>query len=315
MAGIHRLLAEVDALADADVVVVVAGMEGALASVVGGLTGAPVVAVPTSVGYGAGLEGVTALLGDARLVRRRAHRGRHRQRLRRRLRRARLLGCVADAEHDSATIAWFHCFSGHRRRHGPRRRWSTPAPTSTRCASCCGACRSSGWALEAEPVLRCGIAATKVHVHAEETTVVRTAPHIAALVEEARLPDRVRQRALGHLRTRSPTAEGRLHRRPPEQVHFHEVGGLDAIVDVVGTCAALEVLGVDEVRASSPVATGHRHGPRRPRAAAQPGAGGGRAAGRGAPTHGIDVGVELTTPTGAGLLAALGRSASGRCRP
>ena len=37
--------------------------------------------------------------------------------------------------------------------------------------------------------------------------------------------------------------EGRLHRRPPEQVHFHELGGLDAIVDVVGTCAALEVLG------------------------------------------------------------------------
>ena len=62
MAGVHRLLAEADALADADAVVVVAGMEGALASVVGGLTGAPVVAVPTSVGYGAGLEGVTALL-------------------------------------------------------------------------------------------------------------------------------------------------------------------------------------------------------------------------------------------------------------
>jgi hypothetical protein len=49
-------------LADADAVVVIAGMEGALASVVGGLTGAPVVAVPTSVGYGAALEGVTALL-------------------------------------------------------------------------------------------------------------------------------------------------------------------------------------------------------------------------------------------------------------
>ena len=47
---------------DADVVVVVAGMEGALASIVGGLTPAPVVAVPTSVGYGAALEGVTALL-------------------------------------------------------------------------------------------------------------------------------------------------------------------------------------------------------------------------------------------------------------
>ena len=62
VAGVHRLLADVDALADADVVIVVAGMEGALASVVGGLTAAPVVAVPTSVGYGAGLEGVTALL-------------------------------------------------------------------------------------------------------------------------------------------------------------------------------------------------------------------------------------------------------------
>jgi NCAIR mutase (PurE)-related protein len=63
VAGIHRLLGEADVLADADAVVVVAGMEGALASVVGGLTGSPVVAVPTSVGYGAGLEGVTALLG------------------------------------------------------------------------------------------------------------------------------------------------------------------------------------------------------------------------------------------------------------
>jgi NCAIR mutase (PurE)-related protein len=62
VAGVHRLLSERDAIADADVVVVIAGMEGALASLVGGLTGAPVVAVPTSVGYGASLEGVTALL-------------------------------------------------------------------------------------------------------------------------------------------------------------------------------------------------------------------------------------------------------------
>ena len=62
VAGVHRLLAEADALATADAVVVVAGMEGALASLVGGLTPAPVIAVPTSVGYGASLEGVTALL-------------------------------------------------------------------------------------------------------------------------------------------------------------------------------------------------------------------------------------------------------------
>jgi len=62
VAGIHRLLAQVDSITDADAIIVVAGMEGALASVIGGLSGAPVVAVPTSVGYGSGLDGVTALL-------------------------------------------------------------------------------------------------------------------------------------------------------------------------------------------------------------------------------------------------------------
>jgi NCAIR mutase (PurE)-related protein len=62
VAGLHRLLAEVDTVAMADAVVVIAGMEGALASVVGGLTPAPVVAVPTSTGYGAAFEGLTALL-------------------------------------------------------------------------------------------------------------------------------------------------------------------------------------------------------------------------------------------------------------
>jgi pyridinium-3,5-biscarboxylic acid mononucleotide synthase len=62
VAGVHRILGSADELAEADAVVVVAGMEGALASLVGGLTPAPVVAVPTSVGYGASLEGVTALL-------------------------------------------------------------------------------------------------------------------------------------------------------------------------------------------------------------------------------------------------------------
>lgn len=63
VAGVHRLLATADDLQAADAVVVVAGMEGALPSVVGGITAAPVVAVPTSVGYGTSFEGVTALLG------------------------------------------------------------------------------------------------------------------------------------------------------------------------------------------------------------------------------------------------------------
>jgi NCAIR mutase (PurE)-related protein len=62
VAGIDRLLQIRDRLSAADAIIVVAGMEGALASVVGGLVGSPVIAVPTSTGYGASLEGVTALL-------------------------------------------------------------------------------------------------------------------------------------------------------------------------------------------------------------------------------------------------------------
>jgi pyridinium-3,5-biscarboxylic acid mononucleotide synthase len=63
VAGIHRLMANRGALTEARVVIVVAGMEGALPSVVGGLVGAPVIAVPTSVGYGASFQGLAALLG------------------------------------------------------------------------------------------------------------------------------------------------------------------------------------------------------------------------------------------------------------
>jgi NCAIR mutase (PurE)-related protein len=63
VAGIHRLLARRDALIKARVIIVCAGMEGALPSVVGGLVGVPVIAVPTSVGYGASYKGIAALLG------------------------------------------------------------------------------------------------------------------------------------------------------------------------------------------------------------------------------------------------------------
>jgi NCAIR mutase (PurE)-related protein len=63
VAGIHRLLANRDTLTRARVVIVCAGMEGALPSVVGGLVGVPVIAVPTSVGYGAAFKGLAALLG------------------------------------------------------------------------------------------------------------------------------------------------------------------------------------------------------------------------------------------------------------
>ncbi|HEY0399900.1 MAG TPA: LarC family nickel insertion protein, partial [Acidimicrobiia bacterium] len=117
-----------------------------------------------------------------------------------------------------------------------------------------------------------------------------------------RLPDRVRERAQRSFLLLAET-EGRLHRRPTAQVHFHEVGGIDAIVDIVGTCAALETLGVDEVTASTVrvgtgmVRTSHGMLPNPSPAAVD--------LLKDAPVVGLDINVELTTPTGAALLAGL----------
>ena len=159
-----------------------------------------------------------------------------------------------------------------------------------------------GWRLEFEPVLRAGIAATHAVVRVDETSVVRTAEHITSLIEQANLPARVRERSLAVFH-RLAEAEGRLHRRPPSQVHFHEVGGIDAIVDVVGTCAGLELLDVDVVHAG-PVATGvgmtrSAHGmiPVPSPAVVE--------LLRGAPLANVDVPHELTTPTGAALLSGM----------
>jgi uncharacterized protein (TIGR00299 family) protein len=213
---------------------------------------------------------------------------------------------VSEVVGDGATsqrLAWFHCFSGIAGDMALGSLVDAGADLDE-VAILVARLPVRGWQLEAEPVLRCGIAATKVHVHAEETSVVRTAAHIAALVEEARLPDRVRRRALAVFAALAD-AEGRLHRRPPEQVHFHEVGGLDAIVDVVGTCAALELLDIDQVRCSAlttgtgMVRTAHGLLPNPAPAVIE------LLASVNAPSTGLDVGVELTTPTGAALMAAL----------
>ena len=209
-------------------------------------------------------------------------------------------GVEAGTDGAGHTVAWFHCFSGIAGDMALGALVDAGAdPDEVR--ALLRRLPVGGWELDFEPVLRCGIAATKARVHAPETGVIRTASHITGLVEEARLPTRVTQRALATFRALAEV-EGRLHRRPPEQVHFHEVGGLDAIVDVVGTAAALEVLGVDEVRSSS-VANGTgmvraAHGMLPNPSPAVVGLL------QGAPTHGVDIPLELTTPTGAALLAA-----------
>ena len=198
-------------------------------------------------------------------------------------------------------LAWFHCFSGIAGDMALGSLLDAGADLDE-VRKLCRRVPVDGWSLEAEPVMRCGIAATKARVRAEEQSVVhRTAAHIIGLVQEARLPERVTRRAIGAFEALAQV-EGRLHRRPLSQVHFHEVGGLDAIIDVVGTCSALEVLGVDQVHASA-VATGRgmvrsAHGLIPNPAPAVVGLL------AGAPTYGIDIPIELTTPTGAALLAA-----------
>src|SRR6478735_981189 len=198
------------------------------------------------------------------------------------------------------TVAWFHCFSGIAGDMALGALIDAGADVDE-VRTMLKRLPVDGWAIETEPVLRSGIAGTKVHVHTEDDPPSRTAGQVMEIVTGAGLPDRVERRALATFRALAE-AEGRLHRQPPETVHFHEVGALDAIVDVVGTCAALEILGVDEV-ASSAVADG---------------TGSVRAAHgqlpvpvpavvtllQGAPTYGLDIARELTTPTGAAILAA-----------
>ncbi|MGH9120162.1 MAG: nickel pincer cofactor biosynthesis protein LarC [Acidimicrobiales bacterium] len=204
------------------------------------------------------------------------------------------------------TVAWFHCFSGIAGDMALAALVDAGADIDE-VREMCARLPVTGWELEAADTMRNGIGATQIVVRVVESGVVRTYGHISAMVEEARLPERVRDRALATFRVLAE-AEGRLHRRPTGQVHFHEVGGIDAIVDVVGTCTALELLGIDEVTAS-PIAQGI--GMTRSAHGAMPNPAPAvvellRRAG--APTYGLDIPVELTTPTGAALLAALASS-------
>jgi uncharacterized protein (TIGR00299 family) protein len=198
------------------------------------------------------------------------------------------------------TAAWFHCFSGIAGDMALGSLVDAGADLAE-VRTLLDRLPVGGWDVEGHVVTRAGIRATHVEVKAEETTVVRTYAHISGLIEEARLPQRVRDRALQTFAALAEV-EGRIHRLDPSQVHFHEVGGLDALVDIVGTCAALEVLGVDEVHASA-VATGtgmvrSAHGmlPNPAPAVVELLAS--------APVYGRDTPLELTTPTGAAILAA-----------
>src|SRR4051794_3056883 len=105
-----------------------------------------------------------------------------------------------------------------------------------------------------EQTSRHGLGATRVHVHSPPSSEHRTWADVRCLLAEAGLAPAVRDGALAVFE-RLAIAEGRVHRVSPDEVHFHEVGALDALADVVGVVAGFEHLGLSRLTAS-PVALG-----------------------------------------------------------
>ncbi len=103
-----------------------------------------------------------------------------------------------------------------------------------------------GFELRGETVNHSGIAAIHIDVLVEEQHEHRHLSAITKIIESSDLSSRVKQRAL-RVFERLAEAEARVHGTTPEKIHFHEVGALDAIVDVVGACIGLEYLGIDTV--------------------------------------------------------------------
>jgi hypothetical protein len=178
-----------------------------------------------------------------------------------------------------------------------------------------GALHLPGYALSFEAVQRCGIASTHAivavdhaheheHEHEHEHGHHRPYRDIRSMLDGADLPVRVLERAhrtFGLL----ADVEGEMHGIDPDDVEFHEVGAVDAIVDVVGSCAALEVLGIDRI-VCSPITVGQgtvraAHGqlPNPAPAVAE------MLARRHVPGRGIADQRELATPTGVALMVAL----------
>ncbi len=163
----------------------------------------------------------------------------------------------------------------------------------------------SGYSLEAEPVVRGGIAATQVQVKLDdhEHHPHRGLADVLDIVQGGALPDDVAERSAAVFRNLAE-AEAKVHGTDVDSVHFHEVGAVDAICDVVGTVVGLRELGVGALKFSTVMLGGgtarSAHGflPVPAPATAE--------LLKGLPSAGGPVDFELTTPTGAAILKALG---------
>jgi uncharacterized protein (TIGR00299 family) protein len=158
-----------------------------------------------------------------------------------------------------------------------------------------------GWTIEASAVRRAGLAGTLVTVGVEDNQPSRTWHDIGALIAGSSLEDAVKRRSLAAFGALAE-AEAKAHGVPVADVHFHEIGAVDSIVDIVGTAIGLELLGIDTIWSSSvcvgfgTVPTQHGVLPVPAPATAE--------LLRGIPTYAGDAEGEMTTPTGAALLKA-----------
>ncbi len=157
----------------------------------------------------------------------------------------------------------------------------------------------SGFHLHFGTRTKSGIVATHFDVHVQDKQPERTFAEIRAMLEQAKLADGVRARAL-RIFLRLAESEAKVHRMPIDHVHFHEVGAVDAIVDVVGAAAALEYIGAEVMVSPLPMGRGFvkaRHGilPLPPPAVVE--------CLKGFSTYDAGIEFELVTPTGAAIVA------------
>jgi len=160
----------------------------------------------------------------------------------------------------------------------------------------------SGWRIEARAVERAGLRGTQLVVETDRHQHFRDLGGMLDPIKRGGLPAGVKERATAILR-RLAEAESRVHRVPVEDVHFHEVGALDTLVDVVGVVAGLAALGIETVHVSAlplgggSVETAHGRLPVPTPATAE--------LLRGFPVYDNGVQAELVTPTGAAILTTL----------
>ncbi|HEV2882140.1 MAG TPA: nickel pincer cofactor biosynthesis protein LarC [Pyrinomonadaceae bacterium] len=160
----------------------------------------------------------------------------------------------------------------------------------------------AGFEISFETVDRSGISATHAVVRTADEKQHRHLSAILKIIADSRLSDAIKTRA-SRIFARLGEAEARVHNVPVEQIHFHEVGALDAIVDVVGACVGFELLGIERF-VSSPLHVGsgtvemaHGRFPVPPPAVVE--------LLRDAPVYATDIKGELVTPTGAAVISTV----------